>query len=117
MENSDDLGFYYLRHLKDGQVHPFGVVAVRMNLDGTVNRGISICSPNDEFKKKIGRGIAYSRLIEAETACHNVRKFKDYQGEDDKQLIRVSEIPFEYAGEFNQVPSESEYRMFNKPGE
>lgn len=88
-----------------------------MNPDGTVNRGISICSPQDEFRKKIGRGIAYSRLLEAETVCHNVRKFKEYQGIDSKQLIRLGNIPFEYAGEFNQVPSESEYRMFHKPGE
>ena len=117
METSEDLGFYYLKRSEGKQIKPYGVVAVRMNCDGTVNRGISICSPNDEFRKKVGRGIAYSRLIKAETACHNVGKFEVYNGTDDKKLIRLEDIPFEYHGEFNQKPSETEYRMFHKPGE
>ena len=89
METSKDLVFYYLRKSDGEQVHPYGVVAVRMNCDGTVNRGISICSPNDEFRKQVGRGIAYSWLIKAETACHNVGKFEVYNGTGDKQLIRL----------------------------
>lgn len=60
MNNSIDtetVHYYYLRarNEKDKTVKsgvPYGVVAVRANEDGTVNRGISICSTRDIFKKE-----------------------------------------------------------------
>ena len=119
MDNFDDVMFYYLRDENKNQNDksakkgvPFGVVAVRENENGTVNRGVSICSPSDRYNKKAGRGIALKRLIEAETKCRSI-PFGNYNGTDDKK--KITHLPFNYKSDFNAEITKSEYRMFHKP--
>lgn len=91
--------YYYLRErnkqdkaAKSGV--PYGVVAVRANGDGTVNRGISICSTRDIFKKKTGRGITVSRLLNAEKNKKDGERFKTFYGRKQYSPIQFS-LPFE----------------------
>lgn len=134
--DTETVHYYYLRarNEKDKTVKsgvPYGVVAVRANEDGTVNRGISICSTRDIFKKKTGRGIALSRLLNAEKNKKDGERFKTFYGRKQYSPIQFS-LPFE--GEdlfevFRLCPSFSlkeyfhsemfpfEHRMFYKPME
>lgn len=117
-DNFDKVMFYYLRENKhpndksNGRGVPFGVVAVRENPDGTVNRGVSICSPTDRYNKKAGRGIALKRLLKAETDCRST-PFGKYNGMDEKK--KITHFPFAYKSDFNAEITESEHRMFHKP--
>lgn len=73
---SEEVMYYYLR---DQHNNPRGCVAMSVNPDGTVNRGVSLCSMWDTFNKAHARGLALGRLNEA------IRSKKDsmfgtYQG-------------------------------------
>lgn len=117
--NMDNVLFYYLR---DNELNkndkeavkgvPFGVVAVRENADGTVNRGVSICSPTDRFNKKAGRGIALKRLFEAENLCKSI-PFGVYTGVEAKK--KITNYPFACKCDFNAEITKAEHRMFHKP--
>jgi hypothetical protein len=118
-ENFEDVIFYYLRDRKlnpnDSTAKkgvPIGVVAVRENEDGTVNRGVSICSRKDRYDKNAGRGIALKRLITAETICRSI-PFGEYVGDEDKKMMR--DINFKYHTDFHAEITPEEYRMFHKP--
>ena len=111
--------FYYLRDnelnkkdkcAKKGQ--PFGVVAMRLNEDGTINRGVSICSPCDKYNKKAGRGIAVKRLMECEERKES-KFFGVYSGESDK--MNIHNMPFMECYAYHVKPTESEHRMLYKP--
>ena len=67
MEN-DEVRYYYLKRRVSGGSMPFGCVAFRKNEDGTVNRGVSLCSTRDNFNKMHARGLAMKRLLDAEKA-------------------------------------------------
>lgn len=116
MSENDKVMFYYLREEKksndNGRGRPFGVVAVRENADGTVNRGVSMCSPSDKYNKRAGRGIALKRLLEADMICRSV-PFANYRGVDAKK--KITHFPFDYKIDFNAKITDSEYRMFHKP--
>lgn len=66
-ETSNEIFFYYLREKKEGdgsrKGHPFGCVAFKRDQDGTVSRGVSICSRRDSFNFKKARGLALQRLM------------------------------------------------------
>lgn len=118
-DNFDKVMFYYLRDnnknpndKSGGRGVPFGVVAVRENPNGTVNRGVSICSPSDRYNKKAGRGIAFKRLLKAETDCRST-PFAKYNGVDEKK--KITNLPFAYKSDFNAEITEGEHRMFHKP--
>lgn len=124
MKNHDDFAgvmYYYVRNGKSKKSvgTPYAVVAVRENDDGTVNRGVSMCSPLDTFKKVIGRGIAMQRLIKAETDCRCSGKFKKYNGDDSKRNVWNDEFftKYAYKSGFHEQINDREYRMFHKPGE
>lgn len=111
--------FYYLRDnelnkndkcAKKGQ--PFGVVAMHLNEDGTINRGVSICSPCDKFDKKTGRGIALARLMECENSKVS-RSFGIYLGEPKN--MNIVNVPFLKCYYYRVNPTESEHRMLYKP--
>jgi hypothetical protein len=53
--------FYYFRW----EGHPFACVALADNGHGDYCRGVSICSPEDQFSRKEARRIAYGRLCKA----------------------------------------------------
>lgn len=124
--DTENIFYYYLR--KDDPMDKtakrgksYGVVAIRANEDGTVNRGISYCSQKDSFKKSVGRGIALSRLLKAEIECRNGENFSPYFGKHpgapkdfgEKQLDVCS--VFIFKGYFHDAMSCFEYRMFHKP--
>ena len=72
-----NVSYYYLR---DQHNNPRGCVAIEKNADGTVNRGISICSELDRFDRACARGIALQRLNIAKRDEKNV-EFNKYNGE------------------------------------
>ena len=118
-DNLDGVLFYYLRDnelnvndKKAGKGAPFGVVAVRENEDGTVNRGVSICSPSDRYNKKAGRGIAMKRLMEAESNQCSF-PFDSYRGESNKK--KITNFPFAYKAEYHTTITKAEHRMFHNP--
>lgn len=47
----------------DEQSHPYATVAVIINNDGTIHRGVAYCSMQDSFVKAIGRKKALARLM------------------------------------------------------
>ena len=117
--NLDGVMFYYLRdermNINDKKAKkgmPFGVVAIRENEDGTVNRGVSICSPGDRYNKVAGRGIALKRLMEAEEKKDNI-PFGYYTGEECKQ--KITNFPFMFKSSYRDVITKFEHRMFHKP--
>lgn len=79
----EDVMYYYLRTETkiNGKVcrTPYGTVALRRNEDGTVNRGISMCSTKDNFCRKTGRKIAFSNLMKVENKEVNIER-KPYCG-------------------------------------
>jgi len=103
--------YYYLR--KEGQNGKrgdmYGAVVVSMNEDGTVNRGVSICSSKDRFDKTIAVNIArgrYRKVLEKKESI----PMKEYLGKKEK-------INFKYygrvnAGDYGATPNEVEKRMF-----
>lgn len=124
---TENIFYYYLRRedpLDKTAIRgkSYGVVAIRMNEDGTVNRGISYCSQKDSFKKSVGRGIALSRLLKAEIECRNGENFSPYFGkcpgapEDfgNKQQKNIY-TTFTIKGYFHSEMTCFEYRMFHKP--
>lgn len=99
---------YYLRKTYKGQEVPYAVVAVEMNEDKTVNRGIAVCSNKDYFVKSKGRGIAMNRLEAIKK--NNEKKFviNEFFGKNKC----MPEIPFEKLAYHHDEPTEFEKRMF-----
>lgn len=103
--------YYYLRKNgtdgKRGEM--FGAVVVTMNDDGTVNRGVSVCSPKDRFNKKIAVNIALGRLRKAIETQSNI-PMGTYRGKTEKIINRVyGKLD---AGNFHVPANEMEQRMF-----
>ena len=73
MKLKDQTRFYYLRgnsYPRFGRHnpgnHPFGCVCLKV-IKGRIWRGISLCSPKDQFTKEVGRGLAE---MYATFCCH-----------------------------------------------
>ena len=105
--------FYYI---KDENNNKIGCVAVNENEDGTINRGVSICSKVDKFNKTKARGIAYSRLINVCNTKTNVT-FNEYTGDTSKILFpKIPEIyEIVFKEHYHVTPSAKEFRMLHKP--
>lgn len=108
-----EIVYYYL---KDEQNHPFGCVAIYENEDGTINRGISLCSTQDAFKKACARGLAFKRLNAAMNSKTSIKFAKHH----DESCVRIScPIKFNSLTEFKSAyhvePTKQEYRMLHKP--
>lgn len=115
MNDVENIVFYYLRKNDNanGRGTPYGVVAVRENEDGTVNRGVSLCSPDDKYDKNAGRGIALKRLIKAESDKRST-EFGVYTGVREKKKMDY-DIPFSLKSAFHELITKEEHRMFHKP--
>lgn len=118
--NEKGVLYYYLRkeNPKDKTAKrgiPYGVVAIRMNEDHTVNRGMAVCSNRDVFNKEYGRKLAFSRLRAAELRGHHLKAtgIGYYFGRN--QQCPVDEAPFAYIGMFQAKAKEHELRMFINP--
>jgi hypothetical protein len=60
--NDEDFIHYYLR---DSESHPKVAICLFKAPDNKIYRGISLCSPSDNFVKSKGREIAKGRAIKA----------------------------------------------------
>jgi hypothetical protein len=85
--------FYYIR---DKNNQPIACVAIADNGEGQYSRGISICSPRDQFDRSSARKKAFGRLCKAfgtGTTQDQILPNADiYRGRDrrvDQRLIEV----------------------------
>lgn len=99
---------------------PYATVAVTFNDDGTINRGISICSPHDAFVRSTGVAKAVGRMRKAQHQKENVYPilgFKRLERKIMKHLGWASprdNVKFEHLGYFHVEPNEVEKRIFKQ---
>ena len=122
----NEVMFYYLRSgipVNDKSAKkgvPFGVVAVRLNEDGTVNRGVAVCSPIDKYNKDAGRGIALSRLLNAEEKGASLNVFEKYSKTGNRQHFTADVVAnvfekYKFKCGYHEPILKNEHRMFFKP--
>lgn len=123
------INFYHLRTkafekeingsmVKEGG-HPYATVAIEFNGDGTVNRGISICSPHDQFVKRVGTQKALGRLMSAKKKNENIMEIESFS-KNQKRIMKkygVNEVMFpntnfKYLGMVNDIPTLDEKILF-----
>lgn len=98
---------------------PYATVAIEFNEDGTVNRGISICSPNDAFVKKEGVNKAVGRLNAAKKHESNIFPIPAYNKIEKKILKKYKSTPkyktnFKFLGYFKDQPTDVELEIFKE---
>lgn len=95
--------FYYIRRKRNNQIHPYITVCISKNPDGTINRGVAICSVKDNFERAKGKSIAYNRITAAlQTGMNICPSDGRYAG-------------FKFFGELNCTPTAEEKRMITPP--
>ena len=85
---SNDIHVYYLR---DTNRKPYATIAIKKTEDSVWCRGVSICSVDDPFNKRIGKQIAIDRLNKA----INTKKsdiIKEYMGNEPLYLHKSATI-------------------------
>lgn len=109
---NNEIFYYYLRN--EGK-HPYGCVAITDNGDGTIKRGVSICSKKDNFNKPYSRALALKRLKQTEKVAKGY--FGVYFGEKCNCPIEEAE-KFQFnKWERNAKPTEFEQRIIKKPSD
>lgn len=106
--------YYYLRNEEQ---KPYGCVAISENEDGTINRGVSICSTTDIFLKKCARGLAFKRMKEA-VKNKNTVHFNRYNSYAEKKPLCPADfeaLEFDTKSAYAVTPTAKEYRMLHKP--
>lgn len=102
--------FYYLRRQIEKSPskigHPFGCVCISPNEDGTVNRGVSICSVKDFFNKKKARGMAFSRC--------NSSVYSDFNRPLSPKMFHGNKNTFTHTITYG-LPTDFEKRILTKP--
>ena len=96
---------------------PYATVAVSFNTDGTVNRGVSICSPHDPFVRSVGTAKAIGRLKMAIKRQQNVCPISGYKRLEGKILKRIGgtvkdNVSFDMLGYYKVQPNEVEKSIF-----
>jgi len=107
-------------HVKYGGFN-IGTICIA-NIQGKMFRGASLCSPEDQFSKKVGREIAYRRayesavtdkepldipaeymnvFVETNDYLMEIAKNKLFDGKDPFEKHEVEEIRYPYIAEFN----------------
>lgn len=105
--------FYYL---KDENGKAYGCVAFCENEDGTINRGISICSKEDAFRKVTARGIAEKRMHDAIKKKKSFNHFGYYYGVNRTSPdVFFGKDIFIYKSAYSVAPTVKEYRIAHKP--
>lgn len=66
--------FYYLRHQTSEGKIPYACVCIMKTADGSIARGVSVCSSNDSFIKQIGRNKAAGYAMKAIAGCGEIYK-------------------------------------------
>lgn len=98
---------------------PYATVAIDFNSDGTVNRGISICSPKDDFVGKTGIDKAVGRMRKAKKCNSNILPifgFKRLESKIEKKFGRkiAENVDFDFLGYANASPNDIEKKIFKK---
>lgn len=99
---------------------PYATVAISINDDGTINRGISICSPHDAFVRSTGVAKAIGRMRKAEHQKENVYPILGFKRLEKKIMKRLGrstprdDVKFEHLGYFHVEPNEVEKRIFKQ---
>jgi len=107
--------FYY--YLKDENDKPYGCVAMCENEDGTINRGVSLCSTKDTFKKVCARGLAFKRMNDA-IKTQKTEYFSEYNGIPMNGLncpVDITEQVFAVKFAYAVTPTAKEHRILHKP--
>ena len=104
-----EINFYYL---KDENGKSYGCVAFCENADGTITRGVSLCSKEDSFKKITARGIALKRMNDA-IKNKNSKLFHIYYG--SHPTCPTFDDVFIYKSAYAVAPTAKEYRILHKP--
>jgi hypothetical protein len=97
---------------------PYATVAIEINEDGTVNRGVSICSAKDAFVKKVGTKKAIGRLESAKMRKGNVCAIESFDSTQKRILkkiggeARFTNTSFEYLGSYRVAPTADELEIF-----
>ena len=81
---------------------PYATVAIEINEDGTVNRGVSICSAKDAFVKKVG----VNKAIESFDGTQK-RILKKIGGK-----ARFVHTNFNHLGAYRVAPTADEVEIF-----
>ena len=104
-------------------VRPLGankqfVTIIGINEDGTVNRGVAICSAKDAFVKKVGTKKAMGRLESAKMRKGNVCAIESF-GSTEKRILkkiggeaRFANTSFEHLGSYHVAPTKDELEIF-----
>lgn len=109
---------------------PYATVAITINEDCTVNRGVSICSPNDVFVKSIGAAKAIGRLKKAEKANENIYPINGFKRLEEKIIKNMNKkihctcnckkitvrdnVEFDHLGYFKSKPNALEREIFKE---
>ena len=102
--------YYY--YLKDENGKSYGCVAFCKNSDGTITRGVSLCSMKDSFKKITARGIALKRMNDA-MKTKTSKLFHVYYG--SHPACPAYDDVFIYKSAYCVAPTEKEHRILHKP--
>ena len=123
------MNVYHLRTVEtdkivDGQRikvggRPYATVAIEINDDKTVNRGIAICSARDAFVKKIGVKKAIGRLTSAKEKSANVCPIYSFDSTQKRILKKIggtakfaNTSSFTHLGAYHVAPTEDELKLF-----
>lgn len=98
---------------------PYATVAITFNSDGTVNRGVSICSPRDAFVRTTGVAKAVGRMRKAMHTISNVYPIIGYKHLENKIAKKHGakingEVNFAFLGYYHAEPNAIEKRIFKK---
>ena len=96
---------------------PYATVAVSFNADGTVNRGVAICSPKDAFVRSVGSAKAIGRLTKAVKLKSNVFPITSFKKLENKIMKRRGLTPrdnisFDMLGYYHATPNDLEKQIF-----
>lgn len=98
---------------------PYATVALEINDDGTVNRGVSICSAKDSFVKKVGTQKAIGRMMSAKKAKNNILPLNSFESTQRRLLKKMGNLKarfentnFDFLGAYRVAPTADEIKMF-----
>ena len=92
-------------HVKYGGFN-IGTICIA-NIQGKMFRGASLCSPEDQFSKKVGREIAYRRAYES-TWLNIPKEYKKVFDETYDYLVGIADRKLFEKKKFEEVKSRKE---------
>lgn len=107
--------FYY--YLKGENQKPYGCVAIMENPDGTINRGVSLCSKTDAFVKRCARGLAFKRMMDAfkNKTTTTFNRYNEHAINDCNCPVDLNKMEFDTRSAYSVNPTPKEYRILHKP--